>query len=96
MGPDFERPAASLPSSYAYADGVGETDPAAMDAWWLTFDDPVLAELVDIAQRENLDLRIAASPNDLTRLPVISDERKATTICRAPARYNDFVINNQR
>jgi len=61
MGPDFERPAASLPSSYAYADGVGETDPAAMDAWWLTFDDPVLAELVDIAQRENLDLRIAAS-----------------------------------
>lgn len=61
MGPDFERPDASLPSSYAYADGVDATDTVSMDAWWSSFDDPVLAQLVDIARRENFDLRIAAS-----------------------------------
>ena len=62
MGPDFERPEASLPSSFAYSEGASaEPDAAVMDAWWASFDDPVLVELVDIARRDSFDLRIAAS-----------------------------------
>ena len=63
LGPDFTPPEAALPTTFAYADGAatGADDAAQMDAWWAGFADPVLAELVAIARRDNLDLRMAAA-----------------------------------
>ena len=75
-GPDFERPVAQLPASYAYADtysdAAGEPDGAMMAAWWASFDDPVLVELVDIARRDSFDLRIAASRIEQARYGLAS------------------------
>ncbi|MEN3975988.1 TolC family protein [Emcibacter sp. SYSU 3D8] len=54
-------PTAELQQSWQGApDGtrVGEVAPR---AWWLDFDDPVLARLIDMAQTRNLDLRLAES-----------------------------------
>ena len=59
VGPDYERPELELPTSWRseLTDGLqhGEvTD----DAWWRSFDDPLLGDLVEAALQQNLDLRI--------------------------------------
>ncbi len=68
VGPDFHRPDATPPSTWAgapasAASGVAShTVPAAYDGrlWWSVFKDPVLDGLVDEAVRQNLDLQTAA------------------------------------
>jgi NodT family efflux transporter outer membrane factor (OMF) lipoprotein len=65
VGPDFHPPRANMPPAYA---GTGSTgvnasvtapDAGALAAWWQTFNDPTLSELVDQAMMANLDLKIA-------------------------------------
>ena len=62
VGPDYLRPAASLPATYAEANVT--TTPAAGQAqieadWWTHFQDPILNDLVDQALNKNVDIRIA-------------------------------------
>lgn len=69
IGPDFVRPASTLPEQYAVSSGsdaAGEaTSEAATEAaaiqpdWWRQFKDPVLDDLLDKALVQNADLRIA-------------------------------------
>jgi len=62
VGPDYEPPEVDSPDAwrvdYEAAADVSNTD------WWSLFGDPVLDDLVDIALRENKDVRIAAARID--------------------------------
>ncbi len=62
VGPDPTPPAMVLPDAW-HADLVDGLDGDAWSphAWWRTFEDPLLDELIASAERNNLDLRIAAS-----------------------------------
>lgn len=59
LGPEYVRPALDSPDAWRidYQSAAG----AANLRWWKAFDDPVLNELIDIALRENKDVRIAAA-----------------------------------
>lgn len=60
VGPDYLRPTASLPATYAEATATTSTSPAQIEAnWWTHFQDPILNDLVDQALNQNADIRIA-------------------------------------
>ena len=64
VGPDYQRPAVSLPATYTEATANATTTPAAGQAqieadWWKHFQDPILNDLVDQALNKNADIRIA-------------------------------------
>ena len=61
VGPDYERPAASLPG--AYPDAPADLAPAAAipAAWWKLYGDSRLDELVASALERNADMRIAVA-----------------------------------
>lgn len=66
VGPDYKRPQVSVPGAWVgqgAAGGPGESiaTPAPVDLveWWKSFNDPVLASLVERAVESNLDLRQA-------------------------------------
>jgi len=59
VGPDYKRPAVDVPQSFRFEDK--EARDLANTAWWQQFDDPVLNELIQIALRENKDLKIAVA-----------------------------------
>jgi NodT family efflux transporter outer membrane factor (OMF) lipoprotein len=65
VGPDYRPPQVSAPAQYV---GAATTQPATqsttiaapvLNAWWRTFNDPVLDRLMEQAKQSNLDLRIA-------------------------------------
>jgi multidrug efflux system outer membrane protein len=58
VGPDYEAPRIELPASYVNGTSQVLRD-ASRTAWWTSFGDPLLNELVDIGLRQNLDLRAA-------------------------------------
>src|SRR4051812_16622360 len=68
VGPNYKPPQTNnVPDKYL---GAATTQPStqqttvaapAMDAWWRTFNDPTLDQLIDQAARSNLDLRIASA-----------------------------------
>lgn len=60
IGPDYRRPQTAAPAAYPHAEGQNAGADADI-AWWSAFGDPVLASLVDEAERNNYDLRIAAA-----------------------------------
>lgn len=52
VGPDYSPPEITVSETW-----IGEADPGSVDlAWWRTFDDPMLSELVDRAVAGNKDL----------------------------------------
>jgi outer membrane protein, multidrug efflux system len=59
VGPDYERPELPLPAAYPEA-GAGQAESLA-PAWWKSFGDAKLDELVDAARSANSDLRLAAA-----------------------------------
>src|SRR5262245_48052766 len=68
VGPDFERPEAGTPTSWAgvgptdasaHAESVATTKAAELKRWWERFQDPELTSLVETALRTNLDVEIA-------------------------------------
>jgi multidrug efflux system outer membrane protein len=65
VGPNYKRPAASVPGSYrgAGSDEGTQTQLAALgdQKWWDIFQDEQLRKLVRTALNQNYDLRIAAS-----------------------------------
>lgn len=62
VGPDPTPPSLVLPDAWhaELVDGLERGDDGP-EAWWQSFDDPFLSELIAIAEVRNLDLRIAAS-----------------------------------
>jgi len=62
VGPTPTSPVPVLPDRWHGAeDPAVIAEPPVPEAWWTTFGDPMLDELVATADRRNLDLRIAAS-----------------------------------
>jgi NodT family efflux transporter outer membrane factor (OMF) lipoprotein len=67
VGPDFEKPQATLPEQWSVGSREADKqlkstiDSGAAEAhWWKQFNDPLLGELVDRAREANLDLRMTA------------------------------------
>ncbi len=59
VGPDYERPEVQLPEAWRVEyESAAEMINA---RWWQAFEDPVLNELIEIALKENQDVRIAAA-----------------------------------
>jgi outer membrane protein, multidrug efflux system len=65
VGPNYRTPQTSVPATFT---GAATTQPATqsitaptvpMDAWWRTFNDPMLDQLIEQARLANLDLRLA-------------------------------------
>ena len=52
------QPAVDVPARFAAADSAVEADPEV--AWWESYNDPVLTDLIRRAARENRDVKIAA------------------------------------
>lgn len=65
VGPDYAAPQPSLPESLTGLSGsaatVGEAPVAEVARFWLQFEDPDLPGLVDLALKQNDDLRLAAA-----------------------------------
>lgn len=60
VGPDYEAPARDVGTAWRQPLQAGLADGAPIEtAWWRTFDDPLLADLVETALVQNLDLRSA-------------------------------------
>ena len=65
VGPDYSRTEAPVPAQFSALEKGGfrgETPPGAfLDAWWHSFDDPLLDALMERLVCRNLDLRIASA-----------------------------------
>jgi len=60
LGPDFSTPEAPVAAEWTDIDpGMLSNQPADHPQWWTVFDDPVLNQLVETAQTQNLTLRSA-------------------------------------
>jgi multidrug efflux system outer membrane protein len=59
VGPNYQRPSVETPPSWRFEEK--EAKEVANTAWWEQFEDPVLNELIQIALKENKDLKIAAA-----------------------------------
>jgi len=60
VGPEYTRPAVEVADQWRDHQEPGiRTDEPELSQWWTVFNDPVLVQLVETAQRENLPLRIA-------------------------------------
>lgn len=92
VGPDYEAPQIQLPASWEAERTAGLADGVVTDAaWWQTFDDATLTDLVEQALRQNLDLR-----QSLTRLigaraqrGIAAADRWATVDGNASYNYRD-------
>jgi NodT family efflux transporter outer membrane factor (OMF) lipoprotein len=67
VGPDYERPGMELPSQWSGIDAAGTPDAKMLQQWWTTFDDPILASLIERVDAGNLDLRSAVARIDQAR-----------------------------
>ncbi len=62
VGPDYEPPKVEMPTTWGEgADPALVPDQAIIQRWWRVFDDPLLARLIEEAEKENLDLRRAVA-----------------------------------
>ena len=64
VGPDYRRPEVAAPASFHSAPAIAARAapvPAAADAWWTSFGDPVLSDLVATALAQNLDIAQAVA-----------------------------------
>lgn len=60
VGPEYYQPAVEVSEHWREHQQPGiRTDEPELSQWWTVFNDPVLVQLVEAAQRENLPLRIA-------------------------------------
>jgi multidrug efflux system outer membrane protein len=63
VGPDYRRPDPGAPASWhTDLEGgltAGQANPQTMAQWWTTFNDPLLADLIERAVHGNLDLKQA-------------------------------------
>ncbi|MBV6434237.1 MAG: Outer membrane protein OprM [Bryobacteraceae bacterium] len=67
VGPNYRRPAVSIPDSYRGAISPPESESLADLEWWKVFTDPRLQELIRKALAQNYDLREAVARVDAAR-----------------------------
>jgi NodT family efflux transporter outer membrane factor (OMF) lipoprotein len=67
VGPNYARPELPLPEQWSGVETAGAADAAALQQWWTTFDDPVLASLIERTDAGNLDLLGALARIDQSR-----------------------------
>ncbi len=93
VGPDYRLPEVKMPSKYAGASDHHNRPPP--DAWWQTFNDPLLNRLVKEASAFNLDVKQATQ-----RILMARAERQRTIATGLPnldgkvnasQRRNDFI-----
>ncbi|HVB97894.1 MAG TPA: efflux transporter outer membrane subunit [Candidatus Dormibacteraeota bacterium] len=61
VGPNYKRPAVSLPPAYRGAAPAAPAPSLGNEKWWQVFKDPVLDKLIHTALSQNYDVRIAAT-----------------------------------
>ncbi|MCX5578876.1 efflux transporter outer membrane subunit [Kaistia terrae] len=59
VGPDYEKPALSLPASWGTAKAAKPSKAPELSQWWQRLGDPLLDELIDEAVADNLDVASA-------------------------------------
>lgn len=65
QGPDYQKPTVEIPASYRFGDQAYQmAAPTDSQAWWNSFGDPVLDQLVRECLANNRDLRIATARVD--------------------------------
>ncbi|MFA5423566.1 MAG: efflux transporter outer membrane subunit [Phycisphaerae bacterium] len=67
VGPNYVRPEMELPDEWSVTDANEAFNAETLRQWWSTFDDPVLASLLQRADTESLDLRAALARIDRSR-----------------------------
>ena len=63
VGPNYKRPALSVPTDYRAAPPSPTAPPSSLgnENWWQVYQDPVLAQMIHTALQQNYDVRIAAT-----------------------------------
>ena len=61
VGPNYQRPATAMPTSFAEAHGAESPNDANLAFWWRAFGDPELDKLASRAVAQNLDVETAAA-----------------------------------
>jgi multidrug efflux system outer membrane protein len=61
VGPNYRRPAVTVPPNFRNADQPPQATSIADESWWTVFQDPELQKLITAALDQNYDVRIAAS-----------------------------------
>ncbi len=61
MGPNYKRPAVSIPPAYRAAPQIAPASSLGNEKWWQIYQDPVLVQLIHTALAQNYDARIAAT-----------------------------------
>lgn len=61
LGPDYERPALTLPDAFPRASSGMAAGTDIRPDWWTLYDDPMLNELVTSALERNADIRLAVA-----------------------------------
>ncbi len=60
-GPNYKRPAVSVPPGYRAAPQMASASSLGNEKWWQVYQDPVLVQLIHTALQQNYDVRIAAT-----------------------------------
>jgi multidrug efflux system outer membrane protein len=65
VGPNYARPKVEVPGGYRglAPDAAPQTEPLSLGnaKWWEVFEDPTLRDLINVALKQNYDVRIAAA-----------------------------------
>src|SRR3984885_7351191 len=63
VGPNYKRPALSVPTDYRAAPPSPTAPPSSLgnENWWQVYQDPALVQLIHTALQQNYDVRIAAT-----------------------------------
>ncbi len=64
VGPDYRSPDTALSARFVGQEGIAQRDvqnKADLQAWWASFEDPLLARFVGLALEQNLDIAQAAA-----------------------------------
>lgn len=92
VGPDYQKPDTALPSFWKFFIPTPEAPPLNVEekAWWQSYNDPVLSQLMDDALKANSDISVAAARvsqaraasdfADANRLPLLSGQGQATRV----------------
>ena len=59
VGPDYEKPETTMPPAWTSAADPSDAKAQIDQQWWKNFNDPVLTKLIDKADAQNFDLKIA-------------------------------------
>ena len=80
VGPNYQRPALTVPTAFKRAAGAETNEPALKNNWWTLFGDPALNKLAEDTLAANLDIRAA-----IARVEQARQNRKAALGNFAPA-----------